>query len=425
MSMPTPHNAIRRAQTSQHGPAQAGGNGESGSTKTEKGSDTKSKSTNSGAVYSTEPASNAAISGSDNEVLDVDNRSLTKRSAKVTWQLIDVAWVNSHQKHSEAAITSIHLPGGKCKLQCKPANSQQECPTETETHKCQSHEGDQLQGSILYIFGGLTDKPEKTWQPDRAQSAAVFNLPTIHQNLPEGSVAQFTKIFIPLLHLYCGTLENPWMFPDHFVDKLQELSQILGHIQCMQKIYKWHMYIGKAGINSIEDIWSTDPKYENVEECQVYIESTLSPSLPFMYSKIEYLVVNHYKLILQTFASYLKNVAAVDNNTYYKLIGNAMPLDVLVLAVTSSILRIGEGKFGEIINRTWEYCNAAVQSRQAQVSQHISAMDNTDMLDDQTLIAVSSNIDAESDGKALGCAHRDSLQNTRNGSGFHRVLLAL
>lgn len=44
-----------------------------------------------------------------------------------------------------------------------------------------------------------------------------------HQNLPISLAAQFMKIFIPLLCLYSGTLENPWVLPDRFVDKLQEL----------------------------------------------------------------------------------------------------------------------------------------------------------------------------------------------------------
>ena len=44
-----------------------------------------------------------------------------------------------------------------------------------------------------------------------------------HQNLPKGSTTQFTKVFTPLLCLYCSTLENPWMVLDCFVDKLQVL----------------------------------------------------------------------------------------------------------------------------------------------------------------------------------------------------------
>jgi hypothetical protein len=55
-----------------------------------------------------------------------------------------------------------------------------------------------------------------------ANATTVKNRPS-HQSLPAGSPAQFTKIFIPLLRLYCGTLANPWMVPDRFVDELQEL----------------------------------------------------------------------------------------------------------------------------------------------------------------------------------------------------------
>jgi len=73
-----------------------------------------------------------------------------------------------------------------------------------------------------------------------------------------------------------------------------------------------------------------------------------------------------------------------------------------VLWYTQSILKIGEGKFGQILNRTWKSCNIAVQSRQAQVSQHVlttNIVNDTDMLDDHALIAVSSDIEVESDSE--------------------------
>ncbi|KAI9567639.1 hypothetical protein HD554DRAFT_2266893 [Boletus coccyginus] len=504
---------IGRAPTFQHVPARAGGDGESQGAETEKASDTKAESTNGRVVYSTEPASDVANSGSEDEVSDA---GMTKRPAKVTRKLIQAARVGSrkHGNKSEAAVASIH-PGKrklkrkgatflgpsapkKVKLQNpsgltdryqrgrkegKPADSQQECHTEGETRERKSHGGDQLEGGVSFKFGGLADEQEKTWQAAKTQSAAgpisvtkiVANAPQerlhhsapistatttksrpSHQSLPEGSAAQFMKIFIPLLRLYCGTLENPWMLPDRFVDKLQDLWD---HVMldwphwfdeddsiyrlCMQKIYEWRAHLGKTGIDAIEEMWGTDLKYENMDERQAYVKFALGPSLPFMYGKVEFLGADHYKasksfrsqLVLQTFASHLRDVAAVDNDTYHKLIGNAMPKGALVLAVTSveraltmystgvkevpgkrseasfsdivwgtktlwytrSISRIGEAKFGEIINGAREYCNAAVRSRQAQVSQHVSAADDTDMLDDRALITVSSDIEAESD----------------------------
>ncbi|KAI9463120.1 hypothetical protein HD554DRAFT_2041017 [Boletus coccyginus] len=146
-------------------------------------------------------------------------------------------------------------------------------------------------------------------------------------------------------------------------------------------------------------------KYEDLKECKAYVEFALGPSLPFMYGKIKYIGAEHYK----TFASHLRDVAIMDNNTYHKLIDNAMPRDALVLAVTSvertlTIYSTGvkemsgksEGKFGQILDGAQKCCNAAVQSRQVQVSQHILT---TDMLDDCALIAVSSDIEVESDGE--------------------------
>jgi hypothetical protein len=47
-----------------------------------------------------------------------------------------------------------------------------------------------------------------------------------HQNLPDGSAGMFSKVFIPLLRLYFGTLENPWITPDRFIDKVQEFWDV-------------------------------------------------------------------------------------------------------------------------------------------------------------------------------------------------------
>ena len=127
----------------------------------------------------------------------------------------------------------------------------------------------------------------------------------------------------------------------------------------MQKIYEWRVHIGKAGTITIKTLWNSDLKYKNPVEHKAYVEFTLSCNLPFMYGKLEYLSNDQYKvwvmsqlatvltncgqasksfllpLVLQTFASHLWDIMSMDNNTYHKLIGDAMPKGVLVLAVIS------------------------------------------------------------------------------------------
>ncbi|KAI9566607.1 hypothetical protein HD554DRAFT_2040157 [Boletus coccyginus] len=99
--------------------------------------------------------------------------------------------------------------------------------------------------------------------------------------------------------------------PDRFVEKLQELWN---HVMldwphwfdeddslyrlCMQKVYKWHVHIGKASIDAIENMWILDPKYEDLEEYKAYVEVMLGLSLSFMYGKIEYIGAKHYKVKL-------------------------------------------------------------------------------------------------------------------------------
>ena len=64
----------------------------------------------------------------------------------------------------------------------------------------------------------------------------------------------------------------------------------------MQKIYEWRAHLGKAGIDAVEDMWGSDPKYENLDERKAYVEFALGPSLPFMYGKVEYLGGDHYEV---------------------------------------------------------------------------------------------------------------------------------
>jgi len=64
----------------------------------------------------------------------------------------------------------------------------------------------------------------------------------------------------------------------------------------MQKTYKWRAHIGKAGLEAVEALWASDPKYENLKEQKAYIDFVLGPSLPFMYGSVEHLGGNEYSV---------------------------------------------------------------------------------------------------------------------------------
>ncbi|KAI5998518.1 hypothetical protein F5J12DRAFT_784857 [Pisolithus orientalis] len=133
------------------------------------------------------------------------------------------------------------------------------------------------------------------------------------------------------------TLENPWMVPDHFIDKLQELwDKVMldwphwcdedDHVYClcMQKTYEWHTYIGKAGIEAVEvllfqvrtGVISLQQEHLGGNEYSVS-KSFLSP------------------LVLWTFMSHIRDISVINNKTYHELIDYEMPRGALVLAVTS------------------------------------------------------------------------------------------
>ncbi|KAH0835786.1 hypothetical protein J3R83DRAFT_9629 [Lanmaoa asiatica] len=374
----------------------------------------------------------------------------------------------------------------------RPVDTQHEPHTgiEAQTGEHATSTGDQVDTGVTDRFGGLSDdsvtsKKDKGWQPARAQSTTgplaitkiVANAPQqclqasapiasatcsknrpSHQNLPDGSSAQFTRFLVPLLRLYCGTQENPWMVSDQFLNKLQELWDAVMldwphwfdeddnvYRLCMQKTYEWCAHIGKAGIEAVEALWASDPKYENPEERKAYVDFALGPSLPFMYGSVKHLGGNEYSvsksflssLVLRTFASHIRDTSAVDNDTYHKLIDYAMPRGALVLAVTSveraltlystgvkevpskrseasfsdigwgtktllytqSIMKVGNKKFDRIVSGARGYCGTTVRSRQAQVSYDASTAGDVNMDDDRALIAVSSDIEAELDGE--------------------------
>ncbi|KAI9454021.1 hypothetical protein HD554DRAFT_2331831 [Boletus coccyginus] len=300
----------------------------------------------------------------------------------------------------------------------KPADVQHESHIEVQTGSAASLTSRRRNGNLpghrgpIAITKIVTNAPQECLQHSTpiANAMTTRNRPS-HQNLPKGSATQFTKFFIPLLRLYCGTLENPWMVPDRFVDKLQELWDKVMldwpywfdkdddvYRLCMQKIYEWRTHIGKAGTEAVEVLWALHPKYENPEERKAYVNFALGRSLPFMYGSVEYLGANEYRvhpfqvsdLVLQTFASHIRDVSVVDNDTYHNLLDYAMLRGALVLAVTS-------------VERALTLYSTGVKEvptkRQVQVSYDVSAAGEINMDDDRALIVVSSDIEAESDGE--------------------------
>ncbi|KAI6154640.1 hypothetical protein BKA82DRAFT_31640 [Pisolithus tinctorius] len=395
-----PDDTISSMQTSQHAPGHED-NGEAQEVETAKGSETGSETIHGEDDYHTNP--DVATEGSEDE----ETMGIHRKPAKTTHHLIEAACTTTKATPSQPSVITAT---GKHKLKCDGvlglpqkkkkcdhlsglSHSHKEGKTvdsaqhkhhiESQTGEHITHRGNQVNGSVTDKFGGLPDKQEKKWKPAGAQNTmgplavtkiftnapqqhlqhsapitnatAMKNQPS-HQNLPKGSAAQFMKLLVPLLHLYCRTLENPWMVPDHFIDKLQELwDKVMldwphwfdedNHVYClcMQKTYKWHAHIGKAGIEAVEALWASDLKYKNPEEWKAYVDFVLSLSLPFMYGSVEHLGGNEYSvsksflspLVLWTFASHIRDISVVNNETYHKLIDYKMPRGALVSAVTS------------------------------------------------------------------------------------------
>jgi len=57
----------------------------------------------------------------------------------------------------------------------------------------------------------------------------------------------------------------------------------------MQKIYDWRTQFGKAALDAVEAHWAADAMYRDPEVRKEYVESALSPGLPFMYGCVEVL----------------------------------------------------------------------------------------------------------------------------------------
>lgn len=164
--------------------------------------------------------------------------------------------------------------------------------------------------------------------------------------------------FVPILRKYVGALENPWVteslvrpvqiiwdgvmqgWPHKFTEDNDKVYRL-----CVQKIYDWRTQFGKAALDAVEAHWASDAKYSNPEVHKNYVESALSPRLPFMYGCVEVLddlgTIQMTKsflspFILRTFASHLAALAPIENdeNLYHGFVATP-PFGALVLTVTA------------------------------------------------------------------------------------------
>jgi hypothetical protein len=93
----------------------------------------------------------------------------------------------------------------------------------------------------------------------------------------------------------------------------------------MQKTYEWRAHIGKAGIEAVEALWASYPKYEDPEERKAYVDFALGPNLPFMYDSVEHLGADEYKVCPMHISNYNREVT-----THGKY-----PLDLEIISVTA------------------------------------------------------------------------------------------
>ncbi|KAI5997772.1 hypothetical protein F5J12DRAFT_785006 [Pisolithus orientalis] len=337
----TPNDAISSTQTSQHAPGHEG-SGEAQEVETAKGSETGSESIHGEDDYHTDP--DVATEGSEDE----ETVGIHRKPAKITCHLIEAAHTTTKAKlgakatpsqpsvitatdkhklkHDGVVIFGLGLlqKKKKCDHPSGLSHSHKEGKTvDSAQHKChiESQTGNQVNGSVMDKFSGLPDEQEKKWNllghripcAPIANAIAMKNRPS-HQNLPKGSAAQFTK----LLELWDKVMLD-W---PHWFDEDN-------HVYCL------HAHISKAGIEAIEALWASDLKYKNPEEQKPYVNFALGSSLPFMYSSIIHLGGNEYSASpIQTFASHIRDISVVDNETYHELIDYEMPRGALVLAVT-------------------------------------------------------------------------------------------
>ncbi|KAI9459972.1 hypothetical protein HD554DRAFT_2135050 [Boletus coccyginus] len=110
------------------------------------------------------------------------------------------------------------------------------------------------------------------------------------------------------------------------------------------------------------------------------------------------LAVTSVKQALTLYSTGVKEVPTKRSEASFSDIG----WGTKTLLYTRSIMKVGDGKFDQIISGAREYCSTAVHSRQAQVSYDVSAAGEINMDDDRALIVVSSDIEAESDGEVPG-----------------------
>ncbi|KAI5997807.1 hypothetical protein F5J12DRAFT_785033 [Pisolithus orientalis] len=457
----TSNDAISSMQTLQHTPGHED-NGEAQEVETAKGSETGSESIHGEDDYHTNP--DVAAEGSEDE----KTMGIHRKPAKITCHLIEAAHTTTKAKLGAKAAPSqpsVIAATGKCKLKCDAAvifalgppqkkkkcnhpsglscshkegktvdSAQHECHIESQTGEHITYRGNQKPAGaqdtmMLTHFKGplavtkiIANTPQQCLQHSApiANATATKNQPS-HQNLPKGSAAQFMKL-LDIGESLDGIWDKVMLDWPHWFDEDDHV-----YCLCMQKTYEWHAHISKAGIEAVEVLWASDLKYKNPEEQKAYVDFVLSLSLPFMYGSVEHLGGNKYS----TFVSHIRDISVVNNKTYHESIDYEMPRGALVLAVTSveqaltlystgakevptkqskaSFSDIGWGtktSFG-----AKEYCSAAIHSRQAQVPYSVSVAGKGNMIDDQALITVSSDIKAELDieGKHFKCSGLDVL----------------
>jgi hypothetical protein len=50
----------------------------------------------------------------------------------------------------------------------------------------------------------------------------------------------------------------------------------------MQRMYDWRAHLGKAGLDAVEAIWASDPRYESAEERKALFDFSLESGLQFV-----------------------------------------------------------------------------------------------------------------------------------------------
>ncbi|KAI9460066.1 hypothetical protein HD554DRAFT_2041711 [Boletus coccyginus] len=344
-------------------------------------SDTDHKSTDGRDV------DDVAKSGSNDEV----SGSMTKPT-KVTRQLIEMAQTSSQTQlrsvtnKSTAVITSTILPG-KLKLKL--------CTVFESKHAKESKY--QLIHNQEKPADSLGQQEHHAENVIKQCCQASLGTHYCNKNCHKHSSRAFTPQCTYLSYYHCKDLPKPSKLAGRFSNSILKdfhsiAPSVLWHTGKPMNVYEWHAHIAKVSIDAIKNMWILNPKYENPKKYKAYMEFTLGPSLPFMYGKIKYIGVKYYKGCASLSSHIVKHALTINSTGVKKMPGKrseASFSDVVwgmkALWYTQSILKISKGKFDQILDGAQKSCNAVVQSRQAQVSQHILTMgivDDMDILDD-------------------------------------------